>query len=82
MKAGEVEDAAAHLSAAIREFTAAGDRGQAALTCARLGDLYALAMGNLTAARAWFARATRLLEDAPPCVEQGWVAVAALGCDV
>ncbi|HVM15809.1 MAG TPA: hypothetical protein VM287_15960 [Egibacteraceae bacterium] len=82
MQAGEVEDAAAHLSAAIREFTAAGDRRQAALACARLGDLYALAMGNLTAARAWFARATRLLEDEPPCVEQGWVAVAALGCDV
>ena len=82
MKASEVEDAAAHLSAAIREFTAAGDRRQAALACARLGDLYALAMGNLTAARAWFARATRLLEDEPPCVEQGWVAVAALGCDV
>ncbi|MEX0659343.1 MAG: hypothetical protein WD080_09445 [Egibacteraceae bacterium] len=82
MRTGAVEETAAHLSAAIREFTAAGDQRQAALACARLGDLYAHAMGNLTAARAWFARATRLLEDEPPCVEQGWVAVAALGCDV
>jgi hypothetical protein len=39
-------------------------------------------MGNLTASRAWFARAVRLVADEPPCVEQGWVAVAAMGCDV
>ena len=39
-------------------------------------------MGNGTAARAWFVRATRLIEDEPPCIEQGWVAVAAMGCDV
>jgi tetratricopeptide (TPR) repeat protein len=78
----EVDAAAAELSAAIRGFTAAGDRRRAALACARLGDLFANFLGNQTAARAWFLRATRLIEDEPPCVEQGWVAVAALGCDV
>jgi tetratricopeptide (TPR) repeat protein len=82
LEAFDAETAAAHLSAAIRAFTAAGDCRQAALVCARLGDLYANAMGNATAARAWFLRATRLIENEPPCVEQGWVAVAALGCDV
>ncbi|MGH9182226.1 MAG: hypothetical protein ACRDZ9_00085 [Acidimicrobiales bacterium] len=82
VKASDVDAAAAHLSAAIRGFTAAGDRRRAALACARLGDLFAHAMGNLTAARTWFRRATRLVEDEPPCIEQGWVAVAALGCDV
>ncbi len=41
-----------------------------------------LMTGNATAARAWFERATRLIEGEPPCIEQGWVAVAALGCDV
>ncbi|MDQ3611028.1 MAG: hypothetical protein M4D85_05370, partial [Actinomycetota bacterium] len=82
LQAGEVDDAAAHLSAAVREFTAAGDRRQTALVCARLGDLFALAIGNLTAARSWYTRAIRLLDGEPPCVEQGWVAVAALGCDV
>ena len=82
MQASGVDAAAAHLSAAIREFTAAGDRRRAALACVRLGDLFAFAMGNLTAARAWFLRATRLVEDEPPCIEQGWVAVAAMGCDV
>jgi tetratricopeptide (TPR) repeat protein len=74
--------AAEHLSAAIRAFTAAGDKRQAALACARLGDLYANVVGNLTAARAWFRRAKRLIDDEPPCVEQGWVAIAAMGCDV
>ncbi|MDQ4071037.1 MAG: hypothetical protein M3203_16435, partial [Actinomycetota bacterium] len=70
------------LSAVIREFTAAGDRRRAALACAQLGDVFANAVGNLTAARAWFLRASRLIENEPPCIEQGWVAVASLGCDV
>ena len=82
LEAFDAQTAAAHLSAAIRALTAAGDRRQAALVCARLGDLYANAMGNRTAARAWFVRATRLIENEPPCLEQGWVAVAAMGCDV
>ena len=72
----------AHLSTAIRGFTAAGDGRRAATTCARLGDTYANFLGNLTASRAWYARARRLIDDEPPCLEQGWVAVAAMGCDV
>lgn len=78
----DVEDAVAHLSAAIRGFTAADESRQAAMACVRLGDTLANAMGNLTASRAWFARARRLVEKEPPCLEQGWVAVAAMGCDV
>ncbi|HEX2024278.1 MAG TPA: hypothetical protein VHF00_06195, partial [Acidimicrobiales bacterium] len=82
MMASAPDAAAAHLSAAIRGFTATGDCRRAALACVRLGDLFALALGNQTAARAWYLRATRLIENEPPCIEQGWVAVAALGCDV
>lgn len=82
LTAFDADAAVRHLSAAIRTFTAAGDCRQAALTCARLGDLYANTLRNITAARAWFVRATRLIEDEPPCLEQGWVAVAAMGCDV
>lgn len=78
----DVDAVVAHLSAAIRGLTSAGDRRAAAMACARLGDTFANAIGNVTAARAWFARARRLVEDEPPCVEQGWVAVAAMGCDV
>ena len=53
------------------------------MACVRLGEVLANAIGNTTAGRAWFApRAGRLVEDEPPCIEQGWVAVAAMGCDV
>lgn len=82
LNAGEADAAIERLSAEIRTFTSAGDRRRAALACAQLGDVFANAVGNLTAARAWFLRATRLIEDEPPCIEQGWVAVTALGCDV
>jgi tetratricopeptide (TPR) repeat protein len=78
----DVEGAVAHLSAAIRGFTAADDKCRAAMTCVRLGETLVHGMGNLTASRAWFARARRLIEGEPVCVEQGWVAVAAMGCDV
>ncbi|MFP5376579.1 MAG: hypothetical protein ACLGIO_07350, partial [Acidimicrobiia bacterium] len=78
----DVDAVVAELSGAVRRLTAAGDRRRAALACARLGDVFASLVGNQTAARAWFVRATRLVEDEPPCIEQGWVAVAALGCDV
>jgi hypothetical protein len=72
----------AHLSAAVRGFTAAGDSRAAAMACVRLGDVYSNLMGNCTAGRAWFARARRLVGDQPPCVEQGWAAVAEMGCEV
>jgi hypothetical protein len=78
----DVDAVVAHLSAAVRAFTAADERCRAAMACARLGDVFANGLGNQTAARAWFARARRLVEDQPPCLEQGWVAVAAMGCDV
>jgi tetratricopeptide (TPR) repeat protein len=78
----DVNGVVAHLSAAIRGFTAADEKCRAAMTCARLGEVFANFMGNTTASRAWFARARRLVEDQPPCLEQGWVAVAAMGCDV
>jgi hypothetical protein len=70
------------LSAALREFTAAAMPRRAAMTCVRLGSAYTYVLGNITAGRAWFARARRLLADEEPCVEQGWVAIAAMGCDV
>jgi hypothetical protein len=58
----DVEGAVAHLSGAIRGFTAADEKRRAAMACLRLGDTMANAMGNLTASRAWFARARRLVE--------------------
>jgi len=78
----DAERAVAHLSSAVRAFTALGDQRRAAMACAQLGDAMANGLGNLVAARAWFVRARRLVADLEPCVEQGWVSLAAMGCDV
>jgi tetratricopeptide (TPR) repeat protein len=78
----DVDGILAHLSTAVRELTAAGDNRRAAVASARLGDMIATTLGNLPASRAWFARARRLVADEPPCIEQGWVAVAGMGCEV
>ena len=78
----DVDGVVAHLSVAIQGFTAAGEPCRAAMACLRLGDAFANLMGNPTAARAWFTRAQRLVADLPPCIEQGWVAVGAMGCTV
>jgi tetratricopeptide (TPR) repeat protein len=78
----DVDGILAHLSTAVRELTAAGDNRRAAVASARLGDMIATTMGNLPASRAWFGRAHRLVADEPPCIEQGWVAVAGMGCEV
>lgn len=78
----DVEGAVTHLSAAIRALTAAGEPRRAAMACVGLGDILINGMGNVTAGRAWFARAAAMIEHEEPCIEQGWVAVAAMGCDV
>lgn len=82
LAAGDVDGAVAHFSAAVIGLTAEGDRRQAAMASARLGDVYANMLGNRVAARPWFLRAMRLVEDEPPCVPQGYAALAAMGCDV
>lgn len=82
LAAGDVDNALVHLSSAVRALTSAGDNRRAAMTCARLGDVFANVLGNKVAARPWFNRAIRLVEHEPPCLEQGYAAVAAMGCDV
>lgn len=80
--AGAVDRAVADLSAAVRHATEAGEVRVAAVACARLGQVFQSLLGNKVAARPWFARAVRLVEGEPPCVEQAWVALAPMGCDV
>jgi hypothetical protein len=46
----EIDAVVAHLSAAIRGFTAANESRAAAMACVRLGQVMANAMGNSTAA--------------------------------
>lgn len=79
---GDVDRAIVELSAAVRERTAADDRRGGAIAAARLGELFNTILMNHVAARPWFERARRLVADEAPCVEQGWVALAPMGCDV
>ncbi|MEO6654008.1 MAG: hypothetical protein ABIP17_15275 [Ilumatobacteraceae bacterium] len=78
----DIDAVIVHLSSAIRSLSAVDEPCATALACVRLGQVMANFRGNLTASRAWFGRAERILADQPPCCEQGWVAVAAMGCDV
>src|ERR1700757_3753639 len=78
----DLEGAIVHFSSAARGFAAAGDVKQEALACARLGMVFGNLMANRVAATPWFTRAIRLLENEPPCLEQGYVALAPMGCDV
>ena len=82
MWAGDCDRAIADYSAAVRIQTAAGDNRQAAMTCAELSVLFSARLFNKVAARPWHTRALRLLEHEPPCLEQGYVALAGLGCDI
>src|SRR5689334_9089569 len=79
---GDLDGAVAHFAAAVRELSAAGDNRRAAMACSRLAFLYEVPMANKVAARPWLARAWRLIEHDEPCIEQGWVAVTSMGCDV
>ncbi len=79
---GRLQPGIDELSAALRGFTDAGDVRRAAVTCARLGWAFETFVGNRTAAKVWFDRAARMLRDEPDCLEQGWVALAGMGCDV
>ncbi|MBV8957203.1 MAG: hypothetical protein JO087_00425 [Actinobacteria bacterium] len=78
----DLDGAIVNLSAAVRGFAAAGDVKQEAMACACLGKIFGNYMANRVAATPWFTRAARLLENEPPCIEQGLVALAPMGCDV
>jgi hypothetical protein len=82
MWGGDPDGAIADFSAAVRLLTAAGDNRRAALACTRIASTFAHVLGNRVAARPWLNRAMRLVETEEPCLEQGYVALASLGCDV
>jgi DNA-binding NarL/FixJ family response regulator len=59
----------------------AGQPAAAARVAARLTDLYAGAIGNAVVARGWHERGRRLVEEAGPCVEAGYLELARMACD-
>ena len=72
----------AHLSAALRGFTEAGEtvtrrwRASVSATCTRMRWATSPPVGRGSPGRA----GSSITQ--PPCVEQGWVAVAEMGCEV
>ena len=78
----DVDGLIADLAATVRDCAARSDAKSGAMACVELGRVYANFLLNPIAARAWYQRADRLIADEPPCVEQGWVAVASIGCEV
>jgi hypothetical protein len=77
----QFDDACEQLEVAFREFTEAGLVARAAVAASRLGEFYQSGPGNRIAARGWFTRASRMVEDLEPCLEQGWVALTDVGCN-
>lgn len=59
---------------AFAEYKRRGDSLQAANLATYLAAEHRIA-GEPAAASGWLARAERLLEDAPPCAERGWLAI-------
>jgi DNA-binding CsgD family transcriptional regulator len=53
----------------------------AAVVAARLGELHVGSLGNEAVGRGWIERARRLVDDAGPCVERGYVELARMACD-
>src|SRR5262249_26571751 len=57
-------------------FVRNGDRVAAARIALWISQEYGAAYGNAPASAGWLARAARLLDGTPPCVEHGWLLVA------
>jgi tetratricopeptide (TPR) repeat protein len=71
-----------HFEASLETFRAGGEMNRAGFVASWLGRLFFDGIGNQVAGRAWLARARRMVADLEPCVEQGWVVLATVGCSV
>ncbi len=67
---------------AFREWRDAGQPRRAALVAADLADLHVSALGNRAVGEGWVSRARRLLAAEGRCVEQGYVELALISCEV
>lgn len=71
-----------HFEAALESFRDRDEPARAGVVASWLGRLFIDGTGNQVAGRAWLARARRMVVDLEPCVEQGWVVLATVGCSV
>jgi tetratricopeptide (TPR) repeat protein len=70
------------LETAFAGFLSAGLHRRAAVAASSVARVYLDGWGNRVVGSGWLRHACRLLDGEPPCVEQGWVAIAVLGCGV
>lgn len=70
--AGRPEDAAQPLERAVAAYSVRGDRRRAAWVAILLAQLRS-EWRELVVARGWYQRASRLLENEPPCREHGYL---------
>jgi tetratricopeptide (TPR) repeat protein len=77
---GDYANSRPHMETAYRGFKRAEDRCGAARAGTALGTHYWYA-GNEPAGRTWYGRVARLLEEIGPCVEQGYLELALIGCE-
>ena len=71
-----------HFEASLESFRTSGEPARAGFVASWLGRLFTDGIGNQVAGRAWLAQARRMVADLDPCVEQGWVVLATVGCSV
>jgi DNA-binding NarL/FixJ family response regulator len=79
---GDYREAAAQLERSYRDFQSRGLPRRAAMAATALGRLYFDGLENQVVGRGWLTRALRLLDRDEPCVEQGYAALALVGCSV
>lgn len=75
------EDAQRQWELAFRMFREEGALREAARTALALASLHVSAHGRLAAGSGWIERARVLLERIGPCVEWGYLELAAMACD-
>jgi len=76
-----LDEARSHWERAFKGLRQVGDLAGAARVATLLGELHWGGLGNPSTGRGWLERARRLLDDAGPCVEQGYWELARLACD-
>ncbi len=70
-----------HWEVAFRQLRDGGDLAGAIRVAAELASMHVSVWGNRAVSRGWIERGSRLVRRVGRCVEEGYLALAILGCD-
>src|SRR5437763_8142044 len=79
---GDLAGSPRHFQAAVTGFEAQDRPGPAAVAATWAASAWVHGLGDRVAARGWFARARRLIDECGVCVERGWVLATEVGCAI